>query len=136
MVIVGGGKRGAASTRIVSLAAFPAPPSVELTALVVLRKLPAFVASTFTLKMQLALSNNVAPDRLTVPDPAVAVMVPPPQSPDNPLGVATANPPGSISVKADTGQRESGIGVGQNKVQTRDLIADNARGKELGDRRW
>ena len=108
---------GGGTTRIVVRAAFPAPPSVELTALVVLRKLPAFVASTFTLKMQLALSNNVAPDRLTVPDPAVAVMVPPPQSPDNPLGVATANPPGSISVKPTPVSVRAGLGLVKTKFR-------------------
>ena len=90
---------GGGTTRIVVRAAFPVPPSVEVTALVVLRRLPVAVASTFTLKMQLALGSNVAPDKLTIPDPAVAVMVPPPQPPDNPLGVATANPAGSVSVK-------------------------------------
>jgi len=90
---------GGGTTRIVVRAAFPAPPSVELTALVVLRKFPVAIASTFTLKMQLALGSNVAPDRLTTPEPAVAVMVPPPQLPNNPFGVATANPAGSVSVK-------------------------------------
>ncbi len=44
-----------------SLAAFPAPASVEVTAVVVFRKLPAAVASTFTLKVQLPPGGSVAP---------------------------------------------------------------------------
>src|SRR5437763_12820144 len=89
----------AGTTINVSLAEFPAP--LELfTVLVVLRKLPVVVASTFTLKVQLAPPIKTPPDRVTMLEPAVAVIVPPPpQLPDNPLGVATTSPAGSVSVK-------------------------------------
>ncbi len=40
-----------------------------------------------------------APDKLTVPEPVVAVIVPPPQLPLSPLGVATTRLAGNISVK-------------------------------------
>jgi hypothetical protein len=86
------------------VAVFPVPPSFEVTALVVLvnRPVAAPVALTITVKVHVLAGppppKIVAPDRLTVPDPAVAVMVPPPQFPDNPLGVATSNPAGSMSV--------------------------------------
>jgi hypothetical protein len=54
---------------------------------------------TFTENVQLPLAAIVAPARLTEADPAVAVIVPPPQVPVRPLGVATSNPAGSVSVK-------------------------------------
>jgi hypothetical protein len=66
---------------------------------VVLFCVPAVVPVTFTEKLQEELAANVAPDRLTEPDPAVAVMVPPPQEPARPLGVATTSPAGRVSVK-------------------------------------
>ena len=43
---------------------------------------------------------SVAPDRLTLPDPAVAVMVPPPHEPVSPFGVATTTLAGNVSVNA------------------------------------
>jgi hypothetical protein len=55
---------------------------------------------TFTEKVQLAESASVAPARLTEDDPAVAVIVPPPQAPVSPLGVETTRPAGNESVKA------------------------------------
>jgi hypothetical protein len=77
----------------------PGPPSVEETALVVLFFAPRVEPVTFTEKVQLVLDASVAPVKLTEADPAVAVMVPPPQEPVIPLGVATANPAGNASVK-------------------------------------
>jgi hypothetical protein len=53
-----------------------------------------------TEKVQLDEAASVAPDRLTEEDPPVAVIVPPPQEPVSPLGVATTKPDGSVSVKA------------------------------------
>src|SRR5580693_4797564 len=41
-----------------------------------------------------------APPSETLPEPAVAVIVPPPQLPVRPLGVATTRPAGSVSVNA------------------------------------
>src|SRR5438093_672092 len=43
---------------------------------------------------------RVPPLRLTLDEPAVAVMVPPPHEPVRPFGVATTRPAGSVSVKA------------------------------------
>ena len=42
---------------------------------------------------------SLAPDRLIVPDPAVAVIVPASQLPVRPLGVATSRPAGRLSEK-------------------------------------
>jgi hypothetical protein len=77
----------------------PFPPSVDVTALVMLFFCPADVAVTFTLNVHDAFAANVAPDKLTLLDPATAVIVPPPQLPVSPLGVDTTRPAGSVSVK-------------------------------------
>jgi hypothetical protein len=61
---------------------------------------PDVVPVTFTENVHEPLVARVAPARLTVPEPAVAVIVPPPQVPLNPFGVATTNPVGRLSVKA------------------------------------
>jgi len=45
------------------------------------------------------LAGSVAETRFTPLLPAVAVIVPPPQEPVNPLGVATISPLGSVSGK-------------------------------------
>jgi hypothetical protein len=55
---------------------------------------------TLTENAQDALAASVAPDKLAEPDPAVAVMVPPPHDPMRPLGVEIARPAGSASVNA------------------------------------
>jgi len=60
---------------------------------------PAVVPWTFTETVQLALAANVPPERLMLPDPAVAVAVPP-QVLFKALGVATTRPAGRLSVKA------------------------------------
>ena len=78
---------------------FPVPPLVELT-VTLLVLVPSVVPWTFTLKLHEPLAAMVAPDRLTVPLPAAAVIVPPPHVPDNPLGVATTKPAGNVSVNA------------------------------------
>jgi len=88
-----------------------------VTSLVILRKLPVDVASKFTLKLQVVFAPSNAADRLTTPDPAVAVMVPPPHAPDNPLGVATTSPAGSVSVKPIPG-----------RLNTFGLVIVNVRG--------
>jgi hypothetical protein len=53
---------------------------------------------TFTEKVQLADAAGVAPDRLTEPEPAVAVIVPAPHEPVSPFGVVTTRPAGNVSV--------------------------------------
>jgi hypothetical protein len=83
----------------VALAVFPVPPFVELTAPDTLGYVPRGPV-TFTEKVHEAPAASVAPVKLTLPDPAVAVMVPPPQLPVRPFGVATTRLPGKVSVKA------------------------------------
>jgi len=77
----------------------PAPPSTEVTVLVVLFFVPNVVPVTFTPKVHEALDASVAAVKLMLPDPAVAVIVPPPQLPVSPFGVETTSPAGRLSVK-------------------------------------
>ena len=51
-------------------------------------------------KLQDVIAASVAPDRLILFAPAVAVMVPPPHEPVSPFGVATTRPGGRLSVNA------------------------------------
>jgi hypothetical protein len=88
-----------ASTLTVALAVLPVPPFVEET-VTLLFFVPAVEPSTFTENVQLPPAASVAPERLTVEEPAKAVIVPPPQLPVRPLGLATTNPAGRLSVKA------------------------------------
>lgn len=85
-------------TSTLAVAVLPVPPLVELTVTVLVFR-PVVVPVTLREKVQEALPAKVAPDRLTVPEPAVAVIVPPPQLPDRPLGLATVKPEGRLSVK-------------------------------------
>src|SRR5438874_953165 len=91
-----------ASTAVLLVA--PVPPSVEVITPVVLLWLPAVVPVTSTKKLQVDPAAgdavNVPPDRLMLPLPATAVIVPLPQEPVT-LGVAaTTTPAGRLSVKA------------------------------------
>ncbi len=65
-----------ATTVTVAVAAVLVPPSVELT-VTLLSLSPAVVPCTLTETAHEALAATVPPDRLTVPEPAVAVAVPP-----------------------------------------------------------
>src|SRR5580692_1517 len=89
---------GGATTASVADAGRPVAPWFEVMALVTLFLLPAVVPVTLTNKLQEAPAANVAPDRLTLPPPATAVMLPPPHAPVRPLGVASSNPGGRVSV--------------------------------------
>src|ERR1700694_259105 len=92
-MVVGGGGGGPAPTTVkLAEAVPPVPPSTEVTAPVVLCVVPAVVPLTFTLKVHEALPASVAPVKLMLPDPAVAVIVPPPQLPMSPFGVETTRP--------------------------------------------
>jgi hypothetical protein len=93
-------KVGGAMTVRVAEAVAPEPPSVEVTALVTLFFVPAAVPVTLTANEQLEAAATCPPDRETDVAPAVAEMVPPPQEPVRPFGVATTRPAGSESVKA------------------------------------
>jgi hypothetical protein len=90
---------GGPSTVTDAFEVFPAPAVVDVT-VTLLFFTPLAVPVTFTLKVHDALAANVALARPTLPDPAEAVIVPPPQVPANPFGVATTNPAGSESVNA------------------------------------
>src|SRR5258708_18406358 len=90
---------GGATTAIEAEAVPPVPPSTEVTLPVVLFLVPAVVPVTFTENVHDVLAARVAPVRLMLPDPAVAVMVPPLQLPTKPFGVATTKPAGKVSVK-------------------------------------
>src|SRR5256885_1118758 len=80
-------------------AVLPLPASAEVTALVTLFCMPVLTPETFTAKLQEPLAAKVAPARLTLADPAVAVIIPPTQPPVSPLGVETIKPAGNESVK-------------------------------------
>ena len=53
---------------------------------------------TLTEKVQDELAGIDPPDKLIEPDPATAVIVPPPQLPVRPLGVETVSPDGKVSL--------------------------------------
>jgi hypothetical protein len=90
---------GGASTARFADAVPPVPPFVDVSAPVVLLCDPAVVPVTFTEKLQEDVAARVAADKITLAVPCVAVMVPPPQDPVSPLGVATTKPEGNVSVK-------------------------------------
>jgi hypothetical protein len=91
---------GGATTLMLAVAVPPVPPSVEVTALVVLVCVPAAVPVTFTENVQELLAAIVPPLRLIVFVPCVAVTVPAPHVPVSPFGVETTSPAGSVSLKA------------------------------------
>jgi hypothetical protein len=90
---------GGATTLSEAEAVPPVPPSVEVTLPVVLLCAPAVVPVTLIVKVHEVPAARVAPDRLTTFEPAVAVIVPPPQEPVNPFGVETTRPAGNVSLK-------------------------------------
>src|SRR5258708_4831420 len=95
---------GASTVNIAVLLVAPVPPSVELTVPVVLLLLPAVVPVTSTEKVHeepaAGDAVSVPPERLMLPLPAVAVIVPLPHEPVT-LGVAaTTRPAGRLSVNA------------------------------------
>jgi len=90
---------GGSSTAMLAWAVPPVPPSSDVTLPVILFCAPAAVPVTFTLTVQEPLAGMVAPARLTLLDPDAAVAVPTVQEVATPLGLATAIPAGSVSVK-------------------------------------
>jgi hypothetical protein len=94
---------GGTTTATLAVAVPPVPPSVEVTAAVVLFCTPIAVPVTFTENVQEAVAARFAPVRfapvrLTFVSPALAVIVPEPQVPVNPLGVDITSPDGRASV--------------------------------------
>jgi hypothetical protein len=90
---------GGAVTVRVAVEVLPVPLSLDVT-VTLLTFAPPVVGVTFTLKVHDAEAARVAPDRLTVDEPAAAVMVPPPHEPVRPFGVETTRPAGNESVNA------------------------------------
>jgi hypothetical protein len=80
-------------------AALPGPPSSDDTAPVVLSFTPAVTPCTLTENEQLAPGSRSPPTSEIVPDPATALIVPPPHEPLRPFGVATTRPAGNVSEK-------------------------------------
>src|SRR5437899_4925337 len=97
---------GATTVRLAVLLAAPVPPSVDVTAFVVLLFVPAVVPVTLTENVHddpaAGDAVSVPPDRFTTLDPPTVpvVIVPAPQEPARPFGVETTRPAGSVSVKA------------------------------------
>src|SRR5215470_1449871 len=100
----------------VAVATLPFPPSIEVTAEVVLFFRPAVVPVTLTWNVHTLFAASVAPDSLTPPLPAVAVMVPPPHDPLRPLGVATTRPAGRLSVKPTPVREAAPLGLAMVKL--------------------
>jgi len=94
LLIVGG-----ATTVTLAVAVFPVPPLVEVT-VTELFLTPAVVPKMLMLKAHSIWAACVTPVILIVPEPAVAVIVPPSQGLVKPLGVATTKPAGRVSVNA------------------------------------
>jgi len=87
--------------------------------------IPAAIPETFTAKLHEALAARVAADRLTVVDPAVAAITPPPQLPVRPLGVVIANPAGSVSVNPMPVKEAPVLGLDRWNVS--DVVPFNAK---------
>lgn len=94
----------------------PLPASVEVTVLVTLFCMPAAVPVTFTAKVHEAAAARLAAERLTLFEPAAAVIVPPPQLPVDPLGVDTISPDGKVSVKPMPLREVAVLGLERLKV--------------------
>src|SRR5260221_96523 len=119
---------GASTVNIAVLLVAPVPPSVELTVPVVLLLLPAVVPVTSTEKVHeepaAGDAVSVPPERLMLPLPAVAVIVPLPHEPVT-LGVAaTTTPAGKLSVKATPLSALAVFGLVMVKLSV--LVAFNA----------
>ena len=115
VLVIEGGER----TIKVAVEVFPVPPLVEFTWTLFV-SVPLAVARTLTLKLHEPLAAIVAPDKLTMPLAAAAVIVPPPHVPLSPLGVATTNPAGKLSVNA-TPVKEA-LALGFVIVKLKDVV--------------
>ncbi len=89
---------GGASAVMLADAVPPVPPSTDTTAPVVLVSVPVVEPVMFTANVHPPPTARLAPDRLIVFDPGVAVMVPGVQLPVKPFEVATSIPGGRVSV--------------------------------------
>src|SRR5205807_4569075 len=91
---------GGATTFSEAEAVPPVPPSVEVTAPVVLDCRPPAEPVTLIENVHEAEVAMVPPERLMVFVPAVAVIVPALHVPVRPFGVEVTKPPGSVSLMA------------------------------------
>ena len=103
-------------TVMLSAAVLPLPPPVEVTAPVVFPCFSVAVAPTFTAKLQEKLGESMAPDRLTLPGPAVAVFVSQPQVPEGPLGVVITRPAGGAAEKPIPVREALALGLERSKA--------------------
>ena len=94
----GGCWLGPTTTRLAE-AMPPFPASFEVMAVVTLFCVPEAVTLTLMENVQDALAVRLAPVRLRLFAPALAVIVPPPQLPVKPFGVEIPCPVGKVSVK-------------------------------------
>ena len=115
---------GGARTVILADAVAPVPPSTDTTALVVLVTVPVVALVMFTANVQALLSANVAPDKLTLFDPGVAIMLPAVHAPVKPFGFATVTPAGNVSVNP-TPVRPTGFTAGFVTVKLRVVVPFN-----------
>lgn len=113
---------GGATTVIVAVDVLPVPPSVEDT-VTLLFFTPAVMPVTFTESMQVPLPVKVPPERLTLPELAVAVGVPL-QVLLRPGLEATLKPLGNVSVKA---MPVSGVVLGLVMVKVSDVLPFKGR---------
>ena len=126
---------GGEVTVMEALEVLPGPLSVAVT-WTLLFFTPPVVPVTFTLKVQDAVAARVAPERLTLPDPATAVIVPPPHEPVSPFGVETTRPAGRLSVNATPVREIVVFGLLMVKLsEVRSVQQECGCAKALGDRR-
>ena len=97
------------TTLTLALEVLPVPPSVDVM-VTLLFFVPSVVPWTFSEMVHEELAVRVPAERLTEPEPAVAVVVPV-QVVVNPLGVATISPAGRVSVKANPVNEEDAFGL-------------------------
>ena len=105
---------GAVTVRT-AVAVFPVPPLAELTAPVVLVKVPTLVPVTLTATVQVALAATEAPVSEMVAPPTLAPSVPP-QVSVSPLGADTTRPLGRVSVNATPASAVPVFGLVRVKV--------------------
>jgi hypothetical protein len=108
---------GGNTTETLANAVPPVPPSTEVTAPVVLFCTPVATLVTFTLNVQDALVDRLAPERLILVPLEIAVIVPPLHEPLSPLGEATASPAGNVSVKPTPLNEAATFGFTMTKVK-------------------
>src|SRR5882724_2503981 len=89
---------GCPATVMLAFAVLPVPPSVDVTCTLLVIA-PTAVPVTFSETVQDAFAASVPPDKLTVPDPAAAEIVPPHEL-FNVGEVETIRPAGKVSEKA------------------------------------